>query len=131
MATKKNDESVNVEVNNNEVEVNEVMNTVDELELALQREQQEQEMQDVIRSAEEQVAQDLAERAKRPRSAWSGREQWLLNRMAKLLENPAITEKLLKEFSKMIENWKKDWVTREMQRLQAELNRLEDMKKSL
>lgn len=109
---------------------NEVINNVDELEQVLQQEVST-EPQPVEEQEVNQPTEELVMEVTRKRAKWTSREKWLIGRMEKLLGNSGITDAVLKEFTRMIENWKKNWVAREMQRLQAELNRLEDMKKSL
>lgn len=119
-------EVINTNVENNEVNNNTVItaesNEVDELMQALQ--------QEVVEKVIENDAKKDTRRAKK-QSKFSGVENWLLNRMNKILEHPMMSDKLLEEFAKMIEDAKDGIKEREIKRIDDEIARLTALKKSL
>ena len=111
-------ETVN-QVENNEA-VNEMLNEVEGDEL--------------FKELQAEAVQQAIEQSTRPRrkqSKWNGVENWLINRMNKILEHNAMSEKLLDEFVKMIDNAKGGIKEREIKRIDEEIARLTALKETL
>lgn len=58
-------------------------------------------------------------------------QQYLINRMNKILEHPIMCELLVEEFQKMLSQWSITKTEREIARIDAEIAKLQEKKNSI